>query len=175
MKSTPLPVLRWDTAEVAPLYFHSGAGPDVSFLSNFCKAPFRIGGIEFSCVEQFFQWTKMTRYGRTEVADRILAATHPPSMKALARRGKGARLSESELADWNNISLEVMREAVAAKFDQNPELKAKLLVTEGATLVERLPGRMSDRLWGVSSTDNTGRNQLGVVLMDFRTLLIEDE
>ena len=157
---------EWVDVGESHIFFHSRA--DASFMSNFHPATFVVGDIAFSCVEQFFQWRKMTMFQKYEVAARILDATEPASMKALARRGKGARLTPDQVSEWNLASMDVMREGVSAKFHQNPDLRDALIGTGSATLVERLSGRLADRTWGTSGPRAVGRNQLGVILMRLR-------
>lgn len=150
-----------------PIYFYSGS-KDFSSFSNFHKANFDIDGKTFNCVEQYFQWKKMDMFNRNEVADRVYNATNPASMKALARRATGAKLSQSELEQWDKVSLSVMEKAVNAKFKQNPDLMKDLKATGDRALVEKLNFR-GDTKWGVNSK-NMGRNLLGVTLMKFRAI-----
>jgi ribA/ribD-fused uncharacterized protein len=60
-----------------------------------------------------------------------------------------------------------MREAVLAKFSQHPELRAELLATGDAKLVEHTD---SDAYWG-DGGDGSGRNMLGTILMEVRARL----
>lgn len=161
-------IIDWTPPAYGPktIFFYSGSGEKTSFLSNFATARFEIDGHSFSCVEQYFQWAKMKMFGRDNVADKILAATSPSSMKSLARRGKGALLEKSELEAWEPASIGVMRRAVEAKFFQNPRLMEMLLDTGDSVLVERLPSK-GDKKWGVGK-NNQGRNLLGITLMGVR-------
>ena len=177
-KTTPVNMaayteITWNNPD--NLYFYSGS-KEYSFLSNFymrddASTLFTVDHMGFNCIEQYFQYQKMIGFGRTEVAERIMATTNPISMKQLARRGKGASLTEDELRLWNGgLSIGVMRTAVHAKFAQNEDLKAKLLATGGATLVEYVKGRGASRIWGVISS-GVGRNILGRILMEVRDIL----
>lgn len=49
-----------------------------------------------------------------------------------------------------------------AKFDQNPELKKKLIETENRELREHMA---RDKYWGDGGIKNTGKNRMGVLLM----------
>jgi len=60
-----------------------------------------------------------------------------------------------------------MREAVEAKFRQHDELRALLLATNDAILVEHTE---NDDFWG-DGGDGSGRNELGRVLMAVREVL----
>jgi ribA/ribD-fused uncharacterized protein len=63
-----------------------------------------------------------------------------------------------------------MSKALTAKFTQHPELKALLLGTGDARLVEHTE---NDSYWG-DGGNGRGRNMLGQLLMQLRTKLRED-
>jgi ribA/ribD-fused uncharacterized protein len=60
-----------------------------------------------------------------------------------------------------------MREALWAKFTQHPELRSLLLSTGDETIVEHTE---NDNYWG-DGGDGSGRNRLGVLLMELREKL----
>ncbi len=66
--------------------------------------------------------------------------------------------------DWEHVKENVMREAVLAKFAQHDDLRAILLGTGDALLVEHTG---NDSYWG-DGGDGSGRNRLGHVLMSVR-------
>ena len=67
---------------------------------------------------------------------------------------------------WDNLKEEVMCNVVRAKFEQNNDLKAKLLATGNALLVEG--NDWGDRYWGVDQKTGEGENRLGKILMKVR-------
>lgn len=69
-------------------------------------------------------------------------------------------------SDWNEISYDIMRQVVTAKFSNNI-LATKLLATGDEELVE---GSKNDRLWGAvwNGTTWEGENRLGKILMETR-------
>lgn len=69
--------------------------------------------------------------------------------------------------DWEQVKAAVMRDAVTAKFTQNPELAERLLATGDAELAENSP---VDFYWGIGA-DGSGQNMLGKILMDVRQQL----
>lgn len=75
------------------------------------------------------------------------------------RLGKAVQLPD----DWDERKFEVMRELIRKKFE-NPLLRAMLLATEDAVLVEG--NTWNDRVWGVCH--GMGQNMLGRILMDVR-------
>lgn len=64
-----------------------------------------------------------------------------------------------------------MRDAVRAKFTQHDELKALLLSTGNALLVEHTE---NDSYWG-DGGDGSGKNRLGRILMQIRDELKDAE
>lgn len=70
-------------------------------------------------------------------------------------------------ADWEDVKLDIMHEVVKAKFEQNEELKEKLLATGDAYLEEG--NWWWDRYWGVYQGE--GENHLGKILMRVRAEL----
>jgi N-glycosidase YbiA len=61
-----------------------------------------------------------------------------------------------------------MRKAVYRKFEFNPEIRAVLLATGDALLVENSP---TDAYWGCGA-NGKGVNMLGKILMEVRSKLL---
>ena len=70
--------------------------------------------------------------------------------------------------DWESAKVGIMREALVAKFTQHDELRALLLSTGHAKLVEHTA---NDDFWG-DGGDGSGRNMLGRLLMEVRRTLL---
>jgi ribA/ribD-fused uncharacterized protein len=60
-----------------------------------------------------------------------------------------------------------MRAAVRRKFETHADIRAELLSTGDEILVENAPG---DFYWGCGA-DGSGRNMLGIILMEVRAEL----
>jgi ribA/ribD-fused uncharacterized protein len=69
--------------------------------------------------------------------------------------------------DWEKVKDDVMREAVRAKFLQHADLRATLLATGDAQIVEHTK---NDSYWG-DGGDGSGKNMLGRILMEVRAEL----
>lgn len=67
---------------------------------------------------------------------------------------------------WDDIKVNVMRDLLWLKFTEHPELRAKLLATEGVELVEG--NTWGDTFWGVDLKTGEGENHLGKLLMETR-------
>ena len=66
--------------------------------------------------------------------------------------------------DWEQIKEDIMYEVCRAKFTQHEDLKARLLSTGSAQLIEG--NDWNDREWGVCNSE--GKNKLGKILMRIR-------
>jgi N-glycosidase YbiA len=73
--------------------------------------------------------------------------------------------------DWESVKDTVMREAVLAKFTQHADVRAILLGTGDAEIVEHTT---NDSYWG-DGGDGTGKNKLGQILMSVREELRTQE
>lgn len=67
-------------------------------------------------------------------------------------------------ADWEAVKLDIMRKALRAKFTQHEELRAVLISTGDADIIEHTA---NDSFWG-DGGDGTGRKMLGQLLMELR-------
>jgi len=124
-----------------------------SFLSNFHLCMVTYGGFTYASVEHAYQAAKARNF---EDHDYVAAAIKPKEAK---RRGREIPLRD----DWEKIKLDVMYELLKAKFSE-PELRAKLLATQDAELVEN--NWWGDRYWG--ECRGVGENHLGKLLMKVR-------
>lgn len=154
------------------------------FLSNFAPAPLLLEGETWPTVEHYYQAQKSADRAYQE-AIRAAAtpgqakdlgtwldpaefqAAPPESQARLAARSWFLRHRAAPRPDWDAVKLAVMREAVRAKFGQNPDLARQLLATATAELIE---DSKSDAYWGVGR-DGRGQNWLGRILMDVREAL----
>jgi N-glycosidase YbiA len=70
-------------------------------------------------------------------------------------------------SDWGHIKDDVMRTAVRQKFITHADIQAILLSTGDQLLVEN---SLIDYYWGCGK-DGSGKNKLGLILMEVRTTL----
>jgi len=125
-------------------------------FSNFARFPIRIGGETWPTSEHFFQAQK---FKDSAVRARLRKAKTP---MIVARMGRDRSLPLRR--DWESVKVDVMRKAVRAKFTQHDELRALLLSTGDAKLVEHTT---NDAYWG-DGGDGSGKNMLGRILMEVR-------
>lgn len=127
------------------------------FLSNFHPAEFMYKGILWHNSEAAYQAMKSLSH---TVHLEFAKMTNPVQAK---RKGKEIRLQPS----WDTAKFKIMQDIVFEKFNQNPELKQKLLATKNAILEEG--NTWGDRVWGVCPPySNNGENRLGHILMEVR-------
>ncbi|KAG2149039.1 DUF1768-domain-containing protein [Suillus bovinus] len=74
-------------------------------------------------------------------------------------------------SDWRQVNVEKMEVTLRLKFTQHTDLKALLLGTGDAELVENSP---RDFFWGIGA-DGSGRNELGKALVRVRDELRHDD
>jgi ribA/ribD-fused uncharacterized protein len=127
------------------------------FLSNFWPAEVVYEGVTFPSAEHAYQAAKSLS---PDERKRIAGLPTPGEAKK-----EGGKLERR--ADWEEVKFQVMEECVRYKFTHHPELKAQLLATGDAELIEG--NDWGDKIWGVSHGE--GENRLGKILMKIRTEL----
>ena len=133
-----------------------------SFLSNFHEQPFQWSGDTWRTGEHAFQAAKAA-----EPIDyfKIRDCDTPGKAKRL---GRHCKLREG----WDDVKLSVMESVVKAKFAV-PELRAKLLATGSAVLIEG--NTWGDKYWGADAATLRGENHLGLILMKVRDEIAMEE
>jgi len=126
---------------------------EFGFLSNFFPCPIKFYDITFRTIEHAYQAMKSVAREDWEL---IAKCETPGKAKRMGRR-------IPMRPDWNKKKLAIMEYFLKAKFSR-PDLKAKLLATGDAELVEG--NTWNDRFWGVCN--GVGANHLGKLLMKIR-------
>jgi len=122
------------------------------YLSNLSKFGFKIANTFWLSVEHFY---KSHKYLCDLNSDSNLEKLKKIECEYQAR------------ADWDYIKQTVMFTGLYHKFSQNPNLKQKLLDTQGYKLCEN---SATDYYWGIGE-NKLGENILGRLLMQLRVLL----
>lgn len=129
---------------------------DYDFLSNFYEREILCFGLIFQNNEVAFQSMKCPeRAGE-------FCSLSPLKAKKLGRR-------VPLRPDWEQVKHSVMYEVCRAKFTWHEDLKARLLATGWAQLIEG--NDWHDREWGVCNGE--GENKLGKILMQIRSELAD--
>ena len=135
---------------------------EYEYLSNFYPAKFTLIDIEFSNVEQYFQYMKAMFFNDIETANKILQTSSPSIAKSLGRE-----VENFDEYEWERKNIQIMYDGVLAKFLQNKDLAYNLLQTGSSLLVEG--NQWQDDYWGV--VNGEGQNNLGIILMRVRSIL----
>lgn len=130
------------------------------FLSNFYECPITYQGITYRNTESAFQAMKCK-----DVEDRKRFTT----LSATEAKKLGRKISLR--SDWEDIKVQEMRNIVRCKFEQNPELKQKLMKLKDFYLEEG--NTWGDRIWG--TVHGQGANLLGRILMETRDDFLQQE
>jgi ribA/ribD-fused uncharacterized protein len=131
-------------------------------FTNFARFPVKLKGKTWPTSEHYYQAQK---FEGTEWEEKIRLLKTP---KEAARQGRDRSLPLRQ--DWEEVKDEVMSEVLSAKFTQSRELKAILLATRDAVLIEDSP---VDYYWGCGK-DGSGQNKLGKMLMALRDRLRQE-
>lgn len=125
-------------------------------FSNFAAYPISLHGKRWPTSEHFFQAQKFAGTQHEE----LVRHARKPMIAAEMGRDRKRPLRR----DWEAVKDNVMLIALRAKFTQHEDLRALLLATGDARLVEHTG---NDSYWG-DGGDGSGKNRLGLLLMKVR-------
>ena len=108
-----------------------------SFLSNMSYAEIQFKGKEFKSVEEGYQYLRACANDCHEDASKIRKESDPYAAKRASRKFKDNK-------KWLNSREKLMKDLVTAKFNQNEDLKKKLIDTGDKALFECT----EDKFWG---------------------------
>ncbi|MBB3210545.1 hypothetical protein FHS27_006392 [Rhodopirellula rubra] len=132
---------------------------EYGFLCNFSAHGFTLDDCYWPTVEHYFQAQK---FAGSDHEERIRVSRTPKEAKNL---GQTRKLPVRP--DWEDVKVDVMRNALTAKFTTHSDLRDALLATGDEELVENAP---TDYFWGCGKHGG-GQNMLGKLLMETRQLL----
>jgi len=128
-------------------------------LSNLHPRPLQFEGKRYATPEHAYQVLK----ARPALRAWLMAA---PTPELVAVAGD-ALTAEQTMDHWQDTHVGIMTRIVRAKFEQHPDLRALLLATDTARLVEWSPEDSEvAKLWGEYL--GRGQNLLGKMLMCLR-------
>ena len=138
-------------------------------MSNFAPTPFVLNGIKYETAEQALMYQKAIVCGDREAAEVVLRTKSQ-------RRVKRLGMSIKSVQRWENEKEQHMKDILRAKYEQNDDIKQKLLATGDRPLIEAT----NNPFWGAGAhltskeiTEGTwrGKNTLGLLLQDLRRTL----
>ncbi|KIJ66838.1 hypothetical protein HYDPIDRAFT_108754 [Hydnomerulius pinastri MD-312] len=158
-------IAPFKTSRTPPILFYEKSAPFYEF-TNFSAHDIQYKGKRYPTSEHLFQSFKFLD-DHPEIAERIRKCGERPMLAF----DEAHRYQSWVRADWRQVNVEKMEFALRLKFTQHPDLKAMLLGTGDAELIEDSP---RDYFWGVGA-DHTGRNELGKALVRLRDELRNEQ
>ena len=130
------------------------------WLSNFTPVKIILEGIEYPSVEHAYMSAKSdSMEWKSKCADKqMTAAKIKRDSQSITLRG-----------DWEECKVEVMKECINQKFNQNPF--KKWLIDTNLELIQE-GNTWNDTFWGVDIKTGEGQNILGKLIMDKRDELL---
>lgn len=141
------------------IYFYVEREQPYGCFSNFSAHGFVLDELYWPTSEHYFQAQKFVG---TPYVEKIRQRKTP---KDAANLGRDRTLPLR--SDWELVKDDVMQAAVLRKFQTHDDIRAILLDTGEAHLVENSP---IDYYWGCGK-DGSGQNKLGQILMAVREIL----
>jgi GTP cyclohydrolase II len=158
-----LPLEFNGTAIQEPIRFYHSDQP-WGELSNFSRHAVFLLDRVWPTVEHFYQ---AQQFAGTPKEETIRCAATP----TLAKRLATVFTPDYRRADWAEVKEAIMLDGLRAKFRQHPDLRLRLLESSDRLLVEHTA---NDAYWG-DAGDGTGKNRLGMLLMQVRAELRRDD
>lgn len=137
--------------------------PPYEWLSNFFRREIEWEGEKWATNEHAYQAAKTYNVAHRR---RIRMAPSPGHAKMLGQSRSFAHHGVEMRSDWETVKYDVMIDLLRLKF-REPDLRAKLLATGNAKLVEG--NTWNDTCWGVCN--GVGANNLGRSIMLVRAEL----
>ena len=152
--------------KLEPIKFYT-TKDEHGYMSNFARYKIDCFGRVWQTSEHAYQAQKFTGMN-VEDYDAVFRADRPMVAAALGRDP-----NRPIRPDWDSVKDDVMRFVVFHKFMQNPKIREKLLSTGDAPLFEYDTVR-GDTYWAINRHGH-GKNMLGVILMEVREVLREND
>ena len=144
------------------IYFYTQGEVPYGCFSNFSRHGFVLDKLWWNTSEHYFQ------------AQKFVGTPHLEQIRSVSTPNDAAKLGRRRTfplrKDWEGVKDAVMLKAVLCKFQVHIELREILLGTGDEDIVETAA---SDYYWGCGK-DGTGRNQLGLTLMQVRDILRQE-
>jgi len=139
------------------IYFYEPKGKN-GFLSNFYVSPFLCEDrLTWQTAEHFYQAHKFRNIDK-EAFSKIHQAYTPREAKDLAKE------FSAKYDVYESDKIYNMRGAIEYKFQQNPDLRLKLLETGDNIIISN---SLTDHYWG-RGAHSIGINMMGLLLMELR-------
>jgi ribA/ribD-fused uncharacterized protein len=131
-------------------------------FSNFSKHGFELDGRYWPTSEHYFQAQKFVG----SIYEEEVRQAKSPMDAAIMGRDRNKPLRH----DWEEVKDEIMKKAVLQKFETHTDIRDILISTGNEEIIEETT---NDYYWGCG-TNGTGKNMLGKILEEVRTILKTD-
>lgn len=148
--------------------FHTSKDGDYKDFSNLAKTEITIDGVTYPSVENYFFTMKYTGTGDAASDAHAEKIRTQKLIQLVTQMGKNSKVPSRP--DWDDVKLDIMRDALRAKFNAHEALKTLLLSTDDATIEY---AKADDAYWGIGT--GGGANNLGLLLMEVRDELRGDD
>lgn len=132
---------------------------EFGYLATYSNYGFYKDGVYYKTSEHYYQSKKMVD---SKIQKQIIEAKTPKEASDIGRNRRNQKKG-----NWKNIKKQVMFEAVLYKFEQNEELKEKLLSTGNEEIIEETT---KENYWGIGPNYD-GQNNYGKILCQVRDYL----
>ena len=129
---------------------------ELGYLANYSNYGFTVDGVYYPTAEHFYQASK---FDNPEIIQKILSCKTAREAASVGRDRNNKRIDH-----FNDIKLNKMYQAVYEKFQQNPDIRKKLIETGDEEIREMTD---QDSYWGVGPQLD-GENHMGEILMRVR-------
>ncbi|KAG6831897.1 hypothetical protein H0H87_003548 [Tephrocybe sp. NHM501043] len=136
--------------------------------------------VHFPTTEHWMMLQKALLFHDIEIAQKVIASTSTQKrdMKSVKSLGRKVKNFDDEV--WKSHRRRIVFEGNLHKYQQNGELKRRLLATGNTEIAEAAP---RDRIWGIgfgeknapAQYDRWGQNLLGKALVQVRQMLRDSE
>lgn len=129
---------------------------ELGYLASYSDYGFFKDGVFWKTVEHYYQAHK---FENREVVEMIINAETP---KIASKIGRNRSYAIKE--NWEEIKVDIMFDAVLAKFVFHPDLAKKLMDTGNEEIIEET---VKENFWGCGPQKN-GKNMYGKILCKVR-------
>lgn len=150
---------------VIPFYSTKGEAPWMA--NTFRGLPVTIRGVKYPTTEHYFQAMKFPdneQYRKMILGYKGSYSTFPEFARKCAQKLK----LKLDTKEWDQRSLDIMREAVIAKVYQHPKIYNQLKEIDPNTIIVEATGE--DKRWA-DGNDGRGQNLLGQIWMEARQIV----
>ena len=139
---------------------------EYGWMGNMAPYPIKFNGEVWLTSEALFQGM---RYDDGDIQEIIRLEKSPMGAKMKAKKYKDKMV----VVPMSLQDVENMKKCVRMKFDQNPQIKSKLMNTKDAFIFEDIGNRNGERhkFWGakkINESEGDGHNMMGRILMELR-------